>query len=643
MNPAESPLPVSDSNRWLPLRVTIVLSLLLASFAGVGWRLYGLQAVDHEVWALRGEGMLKQKIALPAMRGVIRDSNGELLAHDKPFHEVWVNTQQLRDLNDVRIRFAKLHKRSIVEVVNVLEPEEVIAQYRAYTVDVVAGVLAETGEIVPEDLAGMLADEKRVEFPLLKGISTEAADTWKARLRSANIVAISLRASVRRFYPAEERLTHVLGYVNEKEVEEVDPVSGQKRTKHVQIGREGVEAVLNAELSGTDGYQWIEKDRKGREITTFRGEGQQPRHGHDVHLTIDMHLQDTMEQVLEQAFVQYRPKRISAVLVDPNTGAVLAMASRPHIDRTTMKGMIANPAVSAQYEPGSVFKIVAFTGALDKRVASLGETINVDPSLKVFASQRIRDHVNGTVTVLNAFAQSSNRAAYLMARRVGDDEYLEYVRNFGFGTPTGIELTGEISGTVWSRKVWDGLTFSRMAMGHAVAVTPLQMAMGVSVIANGGVLMKPQLIKEVRDESGQVVRQFAPVPVRRVCSERTANLVRQAMVEVVQGQRGTGKLAAIDGILVAGKTGTSQRRRDDGRGYEPGHYCVSFGGFAPADRPQLCGIIVVDDPQAPSTELYGGKLAAPIFAQLMKQSLHTMAVAQAAQREIAPLTEGGAQ
>ncbi|HSJ02900.1 MAG: peptidoglycan D,D-transpeptidase FtsI family protein, partial [Verrucomicrobium sp.] len=545
MNPPEQA--PTDANRWMPHRIGVMLFLLVLAFGGVGFRLYGLQAVEHEKWARRGDGMLKQRVTLPAMRGVIRDSNGELLAHDKLVHEVWVNTQHLRDLNDIRARLAKLQKRPLSEVVNGMKPEDVVQQYREHVMAVVAAGLAECGQPVPADLALLLADEKRIEFPLVKGLPTEQADLWKARLKEGNVLAITLRSSVRRFYPAEERLTHVLGYVNEKITFEDDPVTGRRREKQLQIGREGVEAVLNTELTGTDGFQWVERDRKGREITSFRGEGEQPRNGHEVTLTIDMHLQDTMEQVLEQAFIQYKPKRITAVIVEPRTGAVLAMASRPHIDRETMKGMIANPAISAQYEPGSVFKVVAYTSALDQKRASLGETINVDPSLKVFASQRIKDHVNGPVTVLNAFAQSSNRAAYLLALRVGDDKYLEYVRNFGFGQRSGVDLTGEITGTVWGRKAWDGLTFSRMAMGHAVTVTPLQMAMGVNVIANGGLLMKPQLIKEVKDEQGNIVRRLAPEVVRRVCSEKTAGLMQQAMMEVVQGQKGTGKQAGIDG------------------------------------------------------------------------------------------------
>jgi stage V sporulation protein D (sporulation-specific penicillin-binding protein) len=189
-------------------------------------------------------------------------------------------------------------------------------------------------------------------------------------------------------------------------------------------------------------------------------------------------------------------------------------------------------------------------------------------------------------------------------------------------------------------KNWDGLTMSRMSYGHAMMVTPLQMCMAVASIANGGKLMRPQIIKEVRDDSGNVVQQFLPEEVRRVCSTKTATQMKQAMIGVVADEKGTGHLAAIPDIVVAGKTGTSQLYSSTG-GVHKNHYCVSFAGFAPADNPQLAAIIVVDDPQGEPGELMGGKLAAPIFAKLMKQSLHTMAVANAGSSAQGPLLKGG--
>ena len=226
----------------------------------------------------------------------------------------------------------------------------------------------------------------------------------------------------------------------------------------------------------------------------------------------------------------------------------------------------------------------------------------------------------------------------MLARRLGEESFVDYLGRFGFGKKSGISLTGEIRGDVLPRSSWDSLTFSRMAIGHSISVTPLQMAMATAAIANGGVLMKPQIIREVRDEKGNILQPFKPEEVTRVCSEQAASLVTKAMERVMTDEHGTGhNKVVIPGVRVAGKTGTSQRRKDSGRGYDVGHYAVSFAGFAPAENPSLCAIIVVDDPHAPADELSGGILAGPIFAQIMRHSLNHMAVAGG------PQAKGGAE
>jgi cell division protein FtsI/penicillin-binding protein 2 len=609
-------------------RMLVLLVLLLAGFVTIGWRLHQVQVVEHEKWAARSEGMVKQKRVLPSMRGAIRDSGGELLAHDKVVNDLWVSTLMMRDFNDVRGRLARLQKRSVREVSKDMTREQILEEYRRHVAVVLAsGMYGHEGNLAARiaEVEQMLSAEKPSEFALMKGLSEEDTKRWRALLDDNGMVAVSLRPTVKRFYPCAERLTHVLGYVNYSSATQQagTAVSGVD----VQVGREGVEAVMHKTLKGEDGYQWIERDRRGREITAFRGETKPPKHGQEVWLSINMHLQDIVEEVLEEAVLKHSPKRIVAVIADPHTGAILAMANRPHFQRDTMRGTMLNLAVGAEYEPGSVFKIVGFTGAFDRKLTYMDERLNIDPNLPALKAVKLRDHVHGEVTTVEAFAQSSNRAAYLMARKLGEDSFLDYTGRFGFGKKTGIALTGEVSGVVQNRRQWDSLTFSRMAIGHAVTVTPLQMVMAVGAIANGGKLMKPQLVKEVRDADGTVVQQLTPEVVNQVCSERAAAAMRKAMEEVVIHKKGTGKRAAVEGFTVAGKTGTSQRRRDDGRGYEPGHYCVSFAGFAPADNPQLCAIIVVDDPKGNAEDLAGGRLAAPIFSQLMQQSLHAVAVA----------------
>ncbi len=469
-----------------------------------------------------------------------------------------------------------------------------------------------------------MTDDRRVEFPLLKGLQDDDAEDWSHLISENNLLGLSLHSIVRRAYPTEERLTHVLGYVNLQ-----------------NEGQEGIEAAFNEDLRGTDGSQWIERDRRGREILARRGETVPAKNGHQIKLTIDMELQEIMESVLEEAFEFYHPRKIIAVLVDPKTGALRAMASRPHFERTDMGGTLNNLAVASQYEPGSVFKIVTYAGVFDRGLASLDETVNCDPDQKILAAAGLHDHFTGRITVAQAFAKSSNRAAYLMATRLGPEKYLEYLHAFGFGQKTGVQLTGEAYGTVAPRRSWDALTFSRMAIGHSVTVTPLQVAMATAAIANGGVLMKPQIVEEIRDDHGNILKHLTPETVRRVCSAKAAATLRDVMEQVVS-DKGTGAKAAIPDVRVAGKTGTAQLYKDKGKGVDEGHYCVSFAGFAPADHPQFACIVIVDDPHAPHEDLYGGALAGPIFAQIMKQSLEQMQVAKPQPAPKPSLAKGGA-
>jgi cell division protein FtsI/penicillin-binding protein 2 len=646
------PAPPADPNRFMPHRMAFVAGMLLVLFAVLGWRLYEVQIVHHDLWAARGEDMVRQKRILPAMRGPIRDCNGELLAHDKVVHDVWINLRNLRDLNDVRARLAKVEKTSVKELSASSTDEEIFTRYQQFVSEVMAEAMGRIGvgeEPPASDFdATIAANGAKAELPWVSGLQEDKTAQWKQALEDAEIVAVTVRPRVQRFYPCAERLTHVLGYVNERAV---DPTTGRVFTdedirkfkaKIEQYGCEGIEGSMNAQLTGKDGYQLIERDRHGNELMEFRGETVPPQHGHEVRLTIDMHLQDTMEEVLEEAYAFHRPRRITAVVVDPLSGAVLAMASRPHIDREAKDGINANLAVAGKYEPGSVFKVVTYTAALDAKVASLDDTINCDPGQAFLEKLSISDHYSGVLKVSDAFAFSSNRGAYVLAHRLGEKRFLEGVERFGFGKPTGIMLTGESSGMLHhpGTKWWDGLTFSRMSYGHAIQVTPLQMCMAVAAIANGGTLMKPQIVKEVRDDSGEIVQTYPPEPVRRVCSQKTAGLMRKAMIGVVENPKGTGVQAAIPGVTVAGKTGTSQLYNATGSAIKAGHYCVSFAGFAPAENPALCAIIVVDDPVASGEALTGGKLAAPIFSRLVQRCLQNIAVSRVGQPVATSETKG---
>ena len=631
----------SDPNRGMPRRIAVATGLVVLGFGVVGWRLYDLQYTRHEEIGKRVEDIHKTKRVIPAIRGPVRDANGELLAHDKPVFDVWVNTQHLRYITEVKLKLSHLEKTPVAQLVKNSSEHVLIERYSSH----VASILAEKICVDPIlrsakqiELASMLADPKRVDFPVHKGVREEDVEAWKNDLDDKMVVGVTLRPSMKRFYPCEERLTHVLGFVDFN-----------------HEGREGVEAMLNSTMKGADGFQEIERDRKGREITAFRGRTVEPQHGNEVLLTIDMHLQELLEEVLVEKIAQYKPKKIVGVVVEPKTGAILAMSSRPlpaHHDREADLHVKArkpvdideyastsSPAISQQYEPGSVFKLVTFAGVFDRKLADFNEMINCDPEQKAIAHLKLHDHISGKITVGQVLSRSSNVGTYMLARRLGEERYMDYLGRFGFGKKTAVSLTGEIRGDVLPRSQWDGLTFSRMSIGHSVSVTPLQMVMAAAAIANGGVLMKPQIVREVRDAKGNILTPFKPEPVTRVCSEQAAALVTKAMEGVMLDEHGTGhNKVVVPGVRIAGKTGTSQRRKDHGAGYDKGHYAVSFVGFAPVENPQLCVLVVVDDPEAPANELTGGTLAGPIFAQIMRHSLDQLAVTTGARQP-----KGGAE
>jgi cell division protein FtsI/penicillin-binding protein 2 len=570
--------------------------------------------------------MHKTLRATPALRGAIRDCNGELLAHDKPAFDAWVSTRPLRFLPEVKQRLSKVEKTSVPHLVESSSNQELLARYTDHVARVVSYAVCGDDQAAAQEkrqeLLRLLAKEKNGEFPIQKGISDEEANVWRKLLEDNHVTGVTLRPSVKRAYPCQERLTHVLGFVN-----------------YQHEGKEGIEALMNSRLTGVEGFQEIECDRRGQEIPRFRGASKQPVNGQEVWLTIDMNLQEVLEDALEEAAELYRPRKIVSIIVEPKSGAILALSSRPLPERREHQRGNArfgdpfsatSPAIAQEYEPGSVFKIITFAGVFDRKLAGMNELINCDAEQKAVAHLKLHDHISGKVTVAEVLAKSSNVGSYLLARRLGEDSFMDYVSRFGFGKRTGVELTGEIRGNIAPRSRWDSLTFSRMVIGHSISVTPLQMVMATAAIANGGNLMKPQLIRQVRDADGIVVRSFKPEQVTRVCSAQAAALVTRAMEGVLDenGKGNTGKKAQVTDVRVAGKTGTSQLMNAKGTAVDKGHYAVSFTGFAPADDPQLCVLVVVDDPHSPHGEpVTGGEVAGPIFAQIMKHSLMHRSVA----------------
>lgn len=542
--------------------VCIALALVFSVYSG---RLIHLQVGKHlEYERLAVEKTAEKKI-VPAERGLITDLHGEPLAVNVPIYTVVVDGTLVTD----RPRLADILSRRLG--LPVAQVADRIGSRRPYIV-VQRKVDAETKSQLQKDLA----DAK------LRGVMYEPEPV--------------------RNYPNDTMLAPVIGFLD--------------RDGH---GVQGVEMMMEPYLRGEDGFVYTSRDRMGREIVAYRGLERPPRNGMTVQLTVDLALQDIVEEELSESFRMLQPRTISAVFVRPRTGEVLAMATIPGFNLNEPgKAPVEttkNRAIVDIYEPGSTFKLVVVSAALEEHAVTPQTVFHCENGSFAYAGKILRDaHGHGPLTVHDILVKSSNIGCAKIAMHLGADKFHEYIRRFGFGERTGVGLPGEVGGIVRPRHSWTGLSITRIPMGHEVAVTPLQVVMAMSAIANGGNMMLPQIVHSVRDGSGGEVQSFHPQVLRRVVSEETAKQVASALSEVVS-DRGTAKLASIPGFRVAGKTGTAQRVDPKG-GYTPGKYVVSFAGYFPEDNPEVAGIVVVDDPRTPGSTVYGGTIAAPIFARI---------------------------
>jgi cell division protein FtsI/penicillin-binding protein 2 len=375
-------------------------------------------------------------------------------------------------------------------------------------------------------------------------------------------------------------------------------------------------------LKGTNGCRFLEEDQKGHELVQYRGLETPAKDGCDVRLTIDMQLQNIVESELDAACLEFKPKMAAAVMIRPQTGEILAMASRPTFDcndpRSSTPDQQKNRPIVDMVEPGSTFKIVVTSAAVEEKVATPETKIYCENGAYAYAGHILHDaHPMGMLTLHQVLAHSSNIGAAKLAIQLGKDRFYQYIRRYGFGETTGIQLPGEISGLVNPPYRWSELDITRVPMGQSVAVTPLQLVTAMSAVANGGILMKPILISEIDDADGRPVVTYSPVQVRRVISIDTSRKIVSALKDVVS-RDGTAKDAAVPGFAVAGKTGTAQKIDPRG-GYLEGRYVVSFVGFVPADDPKFSLLVVIDDPEMKEGKAFGGTVAAPVFARIAKR------------------------
>src|SRR6184192_1642289 len=509
-------------------RCVLVCAAFIGLFSIFSFRLIYLQAIKHDEYAgLAAEKHVYKQI-IHAERGTILDANSEVLAHNIPVETVVADATHLNN------------RQAIVALVS-----------------------HELG-IPSKELAEKLDNERRY-IVIKREVPAATANALREKLRAGNLRGIYFEHDATRIYPNGSMLCHVIGF-----------------TDFEHHGIQGVEASMEEYLHGQDGYRFIEHNRVGQEIVPYRGQERAPRDGYQVHLTVDLSLQNIVENEIEAAMKEYTPQKATIILMRPQTGEILAIANRPNFDlnlRSEAKPeQMKNRAIIDMMEPGSTFKIVAAASALNERKLRPDSELFCENGLWNYGGSALHDHrAFGYLSVRDILVKSSNIGAAKLALSIGDQKFYEYIRRFGFGERTGIELPGEIGGVIRPPQSWSKISITRIPMGHEVGVTPLQMTAAMAAIANGGKLVTPRIVKSITSDDGKTISLLSPVVLRQVISPQTATQIGDALRGVVSDS-GTAAAAAVPGFIIAGKTGTAQKVDPKG-GYEHDKFVVSFSGY----------------------------------------------------------------
>lgn len=582
--------------------------LLVLAFCCLGYRLVQLQWVQRGEFRQMANRSHSLMIPLKGHRGDIRDVRGEVLARSLPAKTVCADPSLIGG--------------EFLVMARVLAP--LLGTNETFLVEALRPKLRtdEQGETLRDRFGRpctnqYVALKRRVPDEQWRAIrSVLAQETFglpKTASRSIRILRQSIYTAVDedeiRLYPNRALGAAVLGFTDSE---------GR--------GLEGLEAFLNDSLKGVNGYIETGRSRRGSELRQFREMVIRPQHGRDVFLTLDARLQLIVEEELAATVKEFQARGACAVVVQPRTGRILAMASLPTYDpnhpplATSDMARRRNRAIGHTFEPGSTFKIVAATAALNEGVLTLTDAVDCGEKgvwRQTFGREKILLRDSHAMKeryspVERVIAESSNIGTFQMALRLGRERYADYLYRFGFDQRTGIRLPVEEHGQLRPLKAWTMTDFSRIAMGYTVSITPLQLAMAMGALGNDGRLMRPQIIDRIVASDGTILTQPAPEVVRVVCRPEVAAKVRQALRQVVED--GTGSLVKMDRYSVAGKTGTAKIAP-----YREDRYFSSFVGFFPSEEPELCLAIVVEDPN-PRIAYYGGRVAGPAFRRIAERA-----------------------
>lgn len=573
----------------------------IALFVCLGCRLYNIQIERHGRLAAEARRFTDTTRVLEACRGQVRDRHGKTLAISVPMKTVYANLA----LCSNRVEQVARTLGPLLQI----SPEVLAGRLRVALQGPSKGAGGASKALVLKRNVPLaewqaIASALNLETFGVNQPGLTAAQRSELKLLRHRIL-FTTDTQV-RLYPYGERLSHVLGFVS-------------PRTEGSGLqGICGIERTCDKVLAGEDGKCVSQQDCAGNELPLRRQVFQPPIGGADVVLTIDLRLQQIVEETLVAAMSRYRPRAASAIVMDPRTFEILALAAlpnfNPHNPGASPPETWRNPVFSDMVEPGSTFKVVSLAGALDRGLLTLDSGVYCEQGQFIVNKVAVRDHARyGLLSVRQAFAKSSNIGFAKIALQLGPERFYNTMTNFGFGRRTGVPFVGETTGRIEPPRNWSTMTLTRAAFGQGFGVSQLQMAVALCVIANDGRLMRPMLISRIEPAQAANPRWFQPEFVRSVVSSRTAWVVKEALKAAVS-PAGTGSRAGMDRYTVAAKTGTAQK--SDQHGYENGRYYSSMVGFFPADLPQVVISVALDEPQ---NGYYAGEVAAPVFHSIAEQ------------------------
>ncbi|RYM07265.1 stage V sporulation protein D [Sporolactobacillus sp. THM7-7] len=557
-------------------RLLLILSLGLCVFGVFIGRLAYVQIAQNGELTKKALDLWSRRIPYEAERGDILDTRGKVLATNISSPSVLVVPIQVRNPEETAEKLAKVLG---------------MAEKKAYE------------QITKRQSIVRITPEGRK-------ISNEKA----AEIKSMSLPGVFIAEDFKRDYPKGHYLAHVLGFAG---------IDNQ--------GLTGLESYYNEGLKGENGHVAFFSDVRGNRMSDLKDRYIPPTSGSSLMLTIDSRVQSIIERELNNAVETYHPDNALAIAMDPNSGEILGMSSKPDFNPEQYQKVPAevynhNLPIWKTYEPGSTFKVITLAASLEEHVVNLHKDHFHDSGAIDVAGTQLhcwKRGGHGDETFLEVVQNSCNPGFVALGERLGKDRLFSYIDKFGFGKKTGIDLQGEAKGILFKKDRVGPLEAATTAFGQGVSVTPIQQVAAVAAAVNGGYLYEPRIAKAwVDSESGQIVNRMGPAEKRRVISEETSKKVRDALESVVA--QGTGRNAYVQGYRVGGKTGTAQKVNPKGGGYMENNYIVSFMGFAPANDPQIVVYVAIDNPKG--TVQFGGTVSAPIAGRIIGDSLSAMGV-----------------